>query len=53
MHTPPCILIVDDHPMNVDILKTRLAVRGYETLTARDGEPAGIVPARAELAAAA
>ena len=40
MHTPPCILIVDDQPMNVDILKTRLAVHGYETLTARDGDEA-------------
>src|SRR5687767_11982486 len=40
MHTPPCILIVDDQPMNVDILKTRLAVHGYETLTASDGDEA-------------
>ncbi|MGE3537845.1 MAG: response regulator [Candidatus Tectimicrobiota bacterium] len=40
MHTPPCILIVDDHPMNVDILKTRLTVHGYDTLTACDGDEA-------------
>ena len=37
MRTPPRILIVDDQPMNVDILKTRLAVHGYELLTATDG----------------
>jgi DNA-binding response OmpR family regulator len=40
MHTPPCILIVDDQPMNVDILTTRLAVHGYTILTATDGEAA-------------
>lgn len=40
MRTPPCILIVDDQPMNVDILKTRLAVHGYELLTATDGAAA-------------
>ena len=40
MRTPPCILIVDDQPMNVDILKTRLAVHGYELLTATDGAEA-------------
>ena len=40
MRTPPRILIVDDQPMNVDILKTRLAVHGYELLTATDGAEA-------------
>jgi adenylate cyclase len=40
VRTPPCILIVDDQPMNVDILKTRLAVHGYELLTATDGAEA-------------
>jgi class 3 adenylate cyclase len=40
MRTPPRILIVDDQPMNVDILKTRLAVHGYDILTATDGEAA-------------
>jgi adenylate cyclase len=40
MRTPPCILIVDDEPMNLDILKTRLAVHGYEILTATNGEEA-------------
>lgn len=40
MRTPPCILVVDDQPMNVDILRTRLAVQGYEVLTALDGPTA-------------
>jgi DNA-binding response OmpR family regulator len=40
VRTPPRILIVDDNPMNVDILQTRLASHGYETITANDGEEA-------------
>ncbi|MEE9149095.1 MAG: response regulator [Candidatus Tectomicrobia bacterium] len=40
MRTPARILIVDDQPMNVDILQTRLAFHGYEILTATDGEEA-------------
>ena len=40
MRTPPCILVVDDQPMNVDILGTRLAMLGYEVLTALDGATA-------------
>ncbi len=40
MRTPPRILIVDDNPMNLDILQTRLTVHGYEILTATDGEAA-------------
>ena len=40
MRTPPLILVADDNPMNVDILRTRLAVNGYEILTAADGEEA-------------
>jgi adenylate cyclase len=40
MRVPPRILIADDQPMNVDILQTRLAVHGYEILTAADGEEA-------------
>src|ERR687887_1747543 len=40
MREPPRILIVDDQPVNVDILRTRLAVHGYELLTAYDGEEA-------------
>jgi adenylate cyclase len=40
MRMPPRILIVDDEPINLDILKTRLAVHGYEILTATNGEEA-------------
>jgi class 3 adenylate cyclase len=40
VRTPPQILIVDDSASNVDILRTRLAVHGYEILTASDGEDA-------------
>ena len=40
MRTPPCILIVDDNPENLDIFRTRLARHGYEILTAADGEEA-------------
>jgi len=40
MRTPPCLLVVDDQPMNVDILCSRLAVHGYEILTAHTGDEA-------------
>ena len=40
LRTPPQILIVDDNPTNVDILQSRLAVHGYDILTANDGEQA-------------
>jgi adenylate cyclase len=40
MRTPPRILIADDNPSNLDILRTRLTVHGYELLTATDGEEA-------------
>ncbi len=40
MRTPPRILVVDDEPINLDILRTRLSVHGYEILTATDGEEA-------------
>ena len=40
MRTPPRILIADDSPSNRDILQTRLAIHGYEILTATDGEEA-------------
>src|SRR3954463_622519 len=36
----PRILVVDDNPINVDILQTRLAAHGYEVLSAGDGEAA-------------
>ena len=48
MRQPPRILIVDDQPMNVDILQTRLGVHGYELLAAYDGEEA-LALARATL----
>lgn len=40
MRTPAQILIVDDNPANLKLLQIRLAARGYETLTASDGEEA-------------
>jgi len=40
MRTPPCLLVVDDQPMNVDILGSRLAVHGYEILPAHTGAEA-------------
>ena len=40
MRTPPRILIADDNAMNLDILQTRLALHGYDILTATDGEAA-------------
>jgi two-component system, cell cycle response regulator len=36
----PMILIVDDHPDNVEVLKVRLEALGYRTVTASDGESA-------------
>jgi adenylate cyclase len=38
MRSPPRILVVDDSPVNVDLLQTRLEASGYEVLTAGDGE---------------
>ena len=40
MRTPARILVVDDNPANVDILRARLASHGYEIVTAADGEEA-------------
>ncbi|MEO8974799.1 MAG: response regulator, partial [Casimicrobiaceae bacterium] len=45
MRTPARILIVDDNPINVKVLQTRLAADGYEIFTAADGE-AGLEAAR-------
>ena len=45
MRTPPRILIVDDNATNVKVLQTRLAVEGYEIITAADGEE-GLAAAR-------
>jgi class 3 adenylate cyclase len=41
------LLVADDNPLNVDILRTRLMAHGYEVLTAADGE-AALALARAE-----
>ena len=38
MRTTPRILIVDDNPANVKVLRTRLTAEGYEVVTANDGE---------------
>ena len=40
MHKPPRILVVDDQPQNVEILKDRLEGYGYEMWTATSGEAA-------------
>ena len=40
MRTPARILIVDDVPTNVDIIRARLGAHGYEIVTASDGEEA-------------
>ena len=40
MRGTPRILIADDNPTNVDILRARLATQGYEILTASDGQEA-------------
>lgn len=37
---PPLILIVDDHPDNIEVLKVRLEALGYRIVTASDGEAA-------------
>ena len=54
MRNPARILIADDSPASLDILKTRLASQGYEVIAATDGQealdaalaPAGPRPAR-------
>jgi adenylate cyclase len=40
MHNPARILVVDDNPANVDILRTRLEAQGYDIKIAADGEEA-------------
>ena len=45
MRTPPLLLIVDDNPESLDILRTRLRAHKYEVITAADGE-AGLAMAR-------
>ena len=38
MRTPPRILVVDDNPTNLEVLRVRLNAQGYEVVTAVDGE---------------
>ena len=38
MRTPTRILVVDDDPVNVEVLRVRLSAQGYEVVTAIDGE---------------
>ena len=45
MRTPPLILIVEDNPESLDILRARLTAHNYEVITALDGE-AGLAMAR-------
>jgi adenylate cyclase len=40
MHEPPLILVVDDMPDNVEIVKLRLESEGYAVVTAVDGPDA-------------
>ena len=40
MRTPPRILVVDDDPTNLEVLRVRLNAHGYEVVTAVDGEDA-------------
>ena len=47
MRDPARILVVDDTPDNVEVLKMRLESQGYEVLTAGDGEE-GLAKIKAE-----
>jgi CheY-like chemotaxis protein len=40
VHSPPRILVVDDVPVNIDILRMRLAKHGYEIVAAGGGKEA-------------
>ena len=40
MRTPPRILVVDDNPTNLEVLRVRLNAHGYDVVTAVDGEDA-------------
>ena len=40
MRNPPRILVVDDNPTNLEVLRVRLNSQGYEVVTAVDGEDA-------------
>jgi adenylate cyclase len=40
LRNPPRILVVDDNPTNLEVLRVRLNSQGYEVVTAVDGEDA-------------
>src|SRR5207247_2427490 len=40
VRTPPRVLVVDDNPSNVRVVRARLAGEGYDVVTAGDGEEA-------------
>jgi adenylate cyclase len=40
LRTPPLVLIVDDNPTNLEVLRVRLNAQGYQIITAVDGEDA-------------
>jgi class 3 adenylate cyclase/CheY-like chemotaxis protein len=40
LRTPPRILVVDDNPTNLEVLRVRLNAQSYEVVTAVDGEDA-------------
>lgn len=40
VHNKQVILVVDDQPLNIELLEAHLAPQGYEILTAEDGEAA-------------
>jgi class 3 adenylate cyclase len=40
VRSPPRVLIADDSPASLDILRTRLVSQGYEVVTATDGQEA-------------
>jgi adenylate cyclase len=40
VRAPPRILVADDNPASLDILRTRLVSQGYEVVTATDGQEA-------------
>src|SRR5262245_64520747 len=40
LRTPPRILVVDDDPTNLEVLRARLSAQGYEVVIAVDGDEA-------------
>lgn len=40
MHTPPRLLLVDDEPLNIDYLEQELEEKGFELLSASNGQEA-------------